>query len=50
MHTKVERMFLNGGKGGAVDVLDLFIHADGPLARWYYQMLQQCKFRDFSVS
>jgi hypothetical protein len=33
MHTKVERMLLDGGKGGAVDVVDLFIHADGPLAK-----------------
>jgi hypothetical protein len=28
MHIKVERMFLDGGKRGAVDVVDLFMHAD----------------------
>ena len=33
IHTKVERMLLDGGKRGAVDVLDLFIHANGPLAK-----------------
>jgi hypothetical protein len=33
IHTKVERMLLDGGNEGAVDVVDLFIHADGPLAR-----------------
>ncbi|KAH7466581.1 hypothetical protein FOMA001_g15905 [Fusarium oxysporum f. sp. matthiolae] len=33
MYVKVERMPLDSGKGGAVDVVDLIIQADGPLAK-----------------
>ncbi|EWZ80782.1 hypothetical protein FOWG_15125 [Fusarium oxysporum f. sp. lycopersici MN25] len=33
MYVKVERMPLDSGKGGAVDVVDFIIQADGPLAK-----------------
>ncbi|KAM6513508.1 hypothetical protein FALCPG4_015916 [Fusarium falciforme] len=33
MYAKVERILLNGGRGGAVDVVDFIMQADGPLAK-----------------
>jgi hypothetical protein len=33
IYVRVERMPLNGGKSGAVDVVDFIMQADGPLAK-----------------